>query len=191
MPARNMAESAAQAPTSLAPTASLLADANTAGGALPAAGAVAGAVAPPTTTSLPPLLLPTKSASNLASLVARVVSPSAIRERIGAVYSNSGNGIISASSVDVAAAPAPTDVPGLTAALGRAQREIIRLKDEVAALLSAASGRGAREGQAAVQALAHARHDSVAAAAAREQAGKDLASLVDGAASSASSAQSE
>jgi hypothetical protein len=187
MPVRNMAESAAQAPTSLAPTASLLADANTAGGAAPAAaGAVAAAAAPPptATTSLPPLLLPTKSASNLATLVARVVSPSAIRERIGAVYS-SGN-------LDSPGRERPpADVPSLTAALGRAQREIVRLKDEVAALLSAASGRGAREGQAAVQALARARHDSVAAAAAREQAGKDLASLVDGAsASSGNSASS-
>lgn len=188
MPLRNMAASAAQAPTSLAPTASLLADAQTAGGAAPgAAGAVAppppSSLLPPTASSplLPPLLLPTKSA-NLASIVARVASPSAIRERIGAVYNSAiSNSNANSNNPGGGGVAFPADVPSLTAALGRAQREIVRLKDEVAALLSAASARGSREGQVAVQALARARHDSVAASAAREQAGRDLASLVDGA----------
>jgi hypothetical protein len=188
MPVQAMAESAALAPTSLAPTASVQTDGQqTAGGAAaPAAAAPAGAVPGAAQSQLPPLLL-AKSASIVASIVARVASPTAIRERIGAVYNSGiakGPADANANASDAAdaatASPCPNDAPALVVALRGAQREIVRLRDEVAALLASASGRGTREGQVAVQALARARHDSVAGAAAREQAGRDLASLVDG-----------
>ena len=61
--------------------------------------------------------------------------------------------------------------------MGRAQREIVRLKDEVAALLSAAAGRSVKEGRDAQDAVEQARHESKAGAAAREEACRDLSSL--------------
>jgi hypothetical protein len=131
------------------------------GAARAASAATATAPAATATATLAPAGSLKASSGGLLALVARAVSP-----RIGAVHSQR-----------IEQETAPTDVPGLTAALGRAQREIVRLKDEVSALLSAAAGRGGRERLAAEDAVEAARRESAAGAAAREAACRALSSL--------------